>query len=371
VSSGRALTVAIALVVMAAAWVAWLVLTGSPDDGEGMSGRGVLVAVAPEDAPATKRRHVESGPPAAGTAVVKSEEAVPVALADPDDVVVRVVSPDGEQVEAAQVLISGWGREIGASRDKPRPLAAGRTDAGGAARLHPRRPARMVIVAREGELAGWANTIALEHAGTRELEVRLGPALVVDGRVLDQFGRPLAGLSIAGVFQPEKPSLHRLREDVTTGVDGSFRFPAIPDSVLGSRSTLLFAGSRTFLACSSEFDGRPDERGWTLIVARAAPLSARVMFVDGSAAAGAGVSVQLVEGGRGVDLTADEVGLVAGRVPTGRVVLSARMRTPDGVRSHERELVIDDKGVKLGTVLLDGETTSAARERLRNARQGR
>ena len=374
-SSRRTLTVAIVVVVTAVAWVAWLALIASPDTREGVAAGGAVSVDSREDAPVAERRHVESALSTAGAADTELETPVPVAPAEPDDVVVRVVSPDGEPVADAQVRICGWGRDVGGSRDKPRLLACGSTDDGGTVRLLPRRPARMVIVAREGELAGWADTIALEHAGTRELEIRLGPAQAVDGRVIDQYGQPLAGLSIAGVFQPEELSLHRLREDVTTGEDGSFRFAPIPESLLSSRSSLLFAGSRRLLACRAVFAGRPDEQGWTLMVARAARLRARVMFVDGSAAAGAGVSVRLVGGEHGVELSADDDGRVDGVVPTGRVVLSAVSRASGRVRSQKRELVIGDLGVELGSILLDGESTEAARERLRerirNARQER
>ena len=59
-------------------------------------------------------------------------------------------------------------------------------------------------------------------------------------------------------------------------------------------------------------------------------------------------------------------------MPSGRVVLRASADVPEGQPTrHERELVIGDDGVELGTVVLDNAVSLDAYERRKRAREGR
>jgi hypothetical protein len=124
----------------------------------------------------------------------------------------RVVSPDNKPVTAEWALVTVQATRRAA--EKPRVLAQGKTDARGRFRARGQKPApgdALVTLARaEGYGLGWQYVEPKSEA-----VVRLAPAQVVRGRLIDLQGHPAAGVTVhlcrLGDRAASGPGPYRLR----------------------------------------------------------------------------------------------------------------------------------------------------------------
>ncbi len=158
----------------------------------------------------------------------------------------RLVVPR-EGADVLSVEVRGWrdeplrGRVVTAEDDR-RPIAGAlvgdpedpavwaRADGDGRFELSP-RPPRFVAALADGR--GW-RSYPVPVAG--DVEMRLHPARVVAGTVLDAAGRPIAGARVLGVVTSWAGFSERVLGPLT-GADGRFRFSWLPEAPRGVAQT--------------------------------------------------------------------------------------------------------------------------------------
>ncbi len=87
-------------------------------------------------------------------------------------------------------------------------------------------PGELRLVARLGSLAGSVNAVVAGEGDRAQVELRLGNAAGVSGRVVDASGTPEAGAEL--VLRHASPAGTAGRAFTTSGADGRFLFPEIP-----------------------------------------------------------------------------------------------------------------------------------------------
>ena len=136
---------------------------------------------------------------------------------------------DGRPVADALVLVGTafamqWTLPDGAYGTDPAPTLA-RTDEGGAFVMDALPPRATAVTVRARGHAGYRATHSFE-VGENVLEIRLSPAAVLAGRVVDAKGRPAAGAVVESADAPRQDSTWWWM--VRTDADGQFRIEDLP-----------------------------------------------------------------------------------------------------------------------------------------------
>jgi hypothetical protein len=190
---------------------------------------------------------------------------------------VRVVGPDGSVPDRVVVHYDYEGG--GHSEESPT----------GKVTLE-EKPAGGVVSARsaqdaKGDLLPWAPAHTEVRAGGGDVELRMGEGLRIEGRVIDEQGRPLAGMTVtalpAGTFFHRAPSTW-----ARSGADGSFRLVG-----LGPEEVDVTVEETVDTPASAAVQARGGDRGLALTVRRATPSRVWVQDADGRPVRGAQFTV--------------------------------------------------------------------------------
>jgi hypothetical protein len=201
---------------------------------------------------------------------------------------VDVVGIDAKPIDGATIELRGVDRQTV-------------TATKGSAKLAPVVPGMYEVV---GYAPGTAKTFqTVRVTGDTKVRIMLAPGAPASGRVVDDRGTPVSGAHVifaaAGEFRGQgDPHL----DGVTTGGDGTFRFPALP------------AGSFRFVANHPEhapgtsplvaLDGKSEKTGITIQMAAGAVVHGRVVDIAKKPVSGARVRIgepfgQFGDGARG------------------------------------------------------------------------
>lgn len=138
-----------------------------------------------------------------------------IALVPGMTVTASVAGPDGKPLAGARVYgregRGRWGESLEEASFVLR-------------NFNPRRP-RLVLVRHDGK--SLAAALEMPADATKEIAVRLRPAAVVAGRLVDGDGRPRAGVELRVWFRREMDSVWATYERATTDGDGRFRLGAL------------------------------------------------------------------------------------------------------------------------------------------------
>ncbi|AQT67864.1 putative lipoprotein, rSAM/lipoprotein system [Anaerohalosphaera lusitana] len=144
----------------------------------------------------------------------------------------RVVDAAGESVDGVTILV--YTREMTRSAEYPEPEIAGqgKTDATGEFDVSVKAGERTyitVVATKAGYALGWANMVAAEP---EEVAIVLGEPGVIEGKIVDEGGRPIKGAEVRGMFRfgerafGEEGMFDALK--MKTDEQGRFRFTHIP-----------------------------------------------------------------------------------------------------------------------------------------------
>ena len=147
----------------------------------------------------------------------------------------RVIDPDGKTVMGAQAygLVARWGRV--------KTLDDGTFEVLG---LEPGHPRRLIFTHRARTLTGSVTLTDADLKSDAALEIRLEPAGVVTGRLIDEDGQPLAGAKLSvwtfdldgnNLPQGDSGAMWPNNATFTADADGRFRVNAL---VVGVESSL-------------------------------------------------------------------------------------------------------------------------------------
>lgn len=200
----------------------------------------------PYESPGANERHVALAEPqaehVADLAPVASERrsVVPAAGDEPQAAFVgpttgiRLVDEiTGAPVDGVRWYVIATGRHddgrkpgaLSGATSNPTPLAHGVSDASGVVRFaHPEHELVHLVTARTDVYArgSWPIDVALAFSDPPELRLRRGGT--VEGRFVDQFGAPYAGLKVLSATFDERPLLLG-----TSDAEGRFRFDRLAD----------------------------------------------------------------------------------------------------------------------------------------------
>lgn len=202
-------------------------------------------------------------------------------------------SSGGRAHDATVRLVSAFAHHTGFASTGE--LVSGTTDAEGRATLVTRLAAPLLVLAeREGEAAiGERVDVPRERKEDLESHVslRLAPAFVLAGRVVDESGAGVTGaivtLRLAWTEDPIGIGLSR-----RTGDRGAFRFPGVPRDVIRHSNAAVAARAKGYVPASRLVpidDPRPD--GLLLRLGRGITVRGRCVDTDGRQVEAARVSV--------------------------------------------------------------------------------
>jgi hypothetical protein len=278
-----------------------------------------------------------------------------------------VLAAGGETPDGAMVRASLIQPILDRDREKPRYPGKFLATVDGAGRFRlegvpVRTPFRVRVTARNAPAKSLRGSFRIEPGEVTTLHVRLAPCGVVQGRVLDQYGRGVPAATVRFAGRGYRGS--GLTRPVTTGASGEFVLRGVP---LGSGSIQVrpdFRKRRTRLG----FPGRcvpmhletHGQVAWTIIRVQCGRIvEGRVVGPDGRGIQGAWVSAPVC---RSWSPTDENGGFRIGPFRTRKVKL--RATGPDRVSAApEVEVDSDARGVVLrlvkrarivGRVLADG-----------------
>ena len=188
----------------------------------------------------------------------------------------HVVGPDG--TEPARVVVAyGHGHtEQSTTASRGRATLEVPTDVGTG-------PAFLRACAAQddrGAMLPWAPTRVEASPDATEVEIRMGDGLTIAGRVRDEAGRPMPGMTVvasdAGGFVP-----HRLAW-AESGSDGAFRIDGV-----GPKEVELAIEATNETPSSAPVRAKGGATGVALVVRRASTASVRVVDAEGRPVAGA------------------------------------------------------------------------------------
>jgi RNA polymerase sigma-70 factor (ECF subfamily) len=192
------------------------------------------------------------------------------------DVVLRLRGPaasvagtvrdtDGRGVPYAQVVLAlpgGYSVEVaGGGRATKMPACIAETDAEGGFRIDGIEPGRrQPFVARALGYGAWHGVCALAAGETQTLDVTLPAGCIVEGRVLDAAGGPVAGAWLAADAGSAK--LYADFETCTaqSAGDGTFRIDSLPTGLVQMRAGHQLGSDQTTLRLSPDAPAKWDAR---------------------------------------------------------------------------------------------------------------
>jgi protocatechuate 3,4-dioxygenase beta subunit len=152
---------------------------------------------------------------------------ISTAAAEPNPIVGRVCDEQGHPITGARVAVMG--AKDGC--DSPRELSVATTGVDGrfsfTGQLREQRG--LILATKEGKCLDWAWQSSMRGA---ELVLRLGPATVIEGSIVDEAGRPIAGVAVDASIDRQTPYISPSLSDgilqTKTDSRGFFRFNNLP-----------------------------------------------------------------------------------------------------------------------------------------------
>lgn len=146
----------------------------------------------------------------------------------------RVVDENGRPLAGAKVTAFG-AEAIDSDGSQQRKLGTAVTGADGRFRFD--RPAESVVTivaTKKGGCLDWAYWLG---EGSGEPVLRLGPATTIEGQIVDEAGRPIAGAAVDALFKLGVPDAREMYAPLPGGaltaktdVRGRFRFATVPQA---------------------------------------------------------------------------------------------------------------------------------------------
>lgn len=204
-----------------------------------------------------------------------------------------VVDPRGRPVEGAEVSAADGSQPVAMMRFGRRPddapgAAASISGADGYFRIEDRRAGETVNLdaRRDGYTAASAPGVRVPPG--EPVRIVMQPASAVEGRVVDDDGKPVGGARIV-LFPSERRGGFQMREG-NSDDSGLFRVEDVPPGALQARASA--PGFQTASLANLEVRAGQDLKGVEIVLAEGAAVEGRVLSPSGRPVAGAIVAVQ-------------------------------------------------------------------------------